>query len=100
MGTGLGSGIAIPHARLPGLDQAMVVVGTSKEGVQWNAVDGKPAHLIFLVLTPAEDTQTQLEVLATIAKGFSDLEAKRELIDAPTIQAAWRCLQRNLLNPV
>lgn len=96
MGTGLGSGIAIPHARLADLTQAMVLVGTSREGVDWDAVDGKPAQLIFLVLTPADDTQTQLEILATIASAFSEPDAQRDLIDAPTPQAAWESLRRHL----
>lgn len=97
MGTGLGGGIAIPHARLADLAQAAVLVGTSKEGVDWDAVDGKPAHPVFLVLTPAEETQTQLEILATIAKSFADPEARRDLIDAPTAEAAWESLERHLL---
>jgi Kef-type K+ transport system membrane component KefB len=98
MGTGVGRGIAIPHARLSELTRPMVVLGICKEGIEWDEVDGKPAHLIFLVLTPSPDeNDTQLKILARIARAFSDPAAIRELIDADDARAAWSCLRRVLL---
>jgi mannitol/fructose-specific phosphotransferase system IIA component (Ntr-type) len=76
----------------------MVVLGICKEGIEWDEVDGKPAHLIFLVLTPSPDeNDTQLKILARIARAFSDPAAIRELIDADDARAAWSCLRRVLL---
>lgn len=67
MGTALGEGVAVPHARLSDLRWPLVVVGRSPEGIDWNAPDAKPAHLLFLILTPREDESTQVKILAAIA---------------------------------
>lgn len=68
--TGLGEGIAVPHARLPGLDRPVIGVGLSRGGVDFDAPDGDPAQIIFLVLTPREDDGAQVEILAEIARAF------------------------------
>lgn len=69
-GTGLGNGVAVPHARLEGLEKPTVVVGISDRGVDFDAPDGKPANVIFLLLTPLKDASAQLELTAEIAKLF------------------------------
>lgn len=97
MGTGIGHRIAVPHARFPGLAQPVVVLGISTDGIEWDAVDDQPAHLIFLVLTSAEETDSQLQILSTIARGLSDDEACRNLIHARTAAEAWQCLRPNLV---
>jgi K+:H+ antiporter len=81
MGTGVGEGIAIPHARLEGLQRPSVFFGLSKEGIAWDAIDGRPAQLVFLVLTPADEGDAQLEILSSIARG----------IDAEQVAALLRC---------
>ena len=45
--TGIGDGIAIPHGKLPGLDEMVVSFGRSREGIEFEAMDGKPVHLFF-----------------------------------------------------
>lgn len=72
MATGLGEGVAVPHARLPDLTEPFVAVGLSATGVDFDAPDGLPAKLIFLVLTPQHDNGAQLEILADIARTFHD----------------------------
>lgn len=94
MGTGLGDGIAIPHARLDGMEQPVVAVGLSTEGIDWDAFDGKPAHLVFLVLTPSEDAESQLEILGAIAQAFAGAEDRRALLDADSQAAVWEHLER------
>jgi mannitol/fructose-specific phosphotransferase system IIA component (Ntr-type) len=69
--TALPGGFAIPHARLPELRTTIVAVGRSRGGIDFDAPDGKPAHLVFLILTPEDDHQTQLEVLADITTVFT-----------------------------
>jgi Kef-type K+ transport system membrane component KefB/mannitol/fructose-specific phosphotransferase system IIA component (Ntr-type) len=70
MATGLGMGVAVPHARLAGLDRAMVAVGLAHQGVDFDAPDGLPARVICLILTPLDDNGAQLEILADIAATF------------------------------
>ena len=70
MPTSLGNGVAIPHARLDGLKAPIVAVGFSAGGIDFDARDGLPARLIFLVLTPTDDNRTQLQILADIGRLF------------------------------
>ncbi len=66
--TGLGSGIAIPHCKLDGLESVLLAVGVSKEGVDFHALDGRLVRLIFLVLSPAEAPAGHLQALARISR--------------------------------
>jgi len=68
--TGLGSRIAVPHARWQRLNAPVVALGLSPRGVDFNAPDGEPAQLIFLILTPRDDDGAQIEILADIARTF------------------------------
>jgi Kef-type K+ transport system membrane component KefB len=74
-GTSLEHGVAIPHARIEGLEQPMVVVGVSQEGIDWDSSDGEPTVVVVLLVTPREDNEVQLSLLADIARTFHD--AKR-----------------------
>src|SRR4030042_1753122 len=49
--TGIGDGVAIPHGKIPGLEELVVAFGRSKEGIPFDAVDGKPVNLFFLLLS-------------------------------------------------
>ncbi len=92
MGTGIGGGIAVPHARLDVLDHPLVLLGASQEGIEWNAVDDQPANLVFLILTPRDDADTQLEILGTLARGASRPES-RQLIHCDSPAQMWMQLQ-------
>lgn len=71
MSTGIEHGIAVPHAHLPGLKTSLVGCGLSNEGCDFDAPDGQPAKVIFLILTPEGDTSAMLELLADIGETFS-----------------------------
>ncbi|HQH51749.1 MAG TPA: cation:proton antiporter [Candidatus Hydrogenedentes bacterium] len=68
--TGIGNGVAIPHARVAGVGDSMVATGFSETGVDFDAPDGMPANLIFLIVTPETDPASQLELGADIARSF------------------------------
>ena len=72
LSTGIGNGVALPHARLKGLPRPLVAIGLSVGGVDFDAPDGEPAHAIFLILTPLEDPGAQLEIAAQLAHLFRD----------------------------
>ncbi|HOF38653.1 MAG TPA: PTS sugar transporter subunit IIA [Candidatus Hydrogenedentes bacterium] len=65
--TGLGNGIAIPHARTDGVREVAVALGISPSGMDFDAADGKPCHLIFLIVSPPEASIRYLEALAAVA---------------------------------
>jgi Kef-type K+ transport system membrane component KefB/mannitol/fructose-specific phosphotransferase system IIA component (Ntr-type) len=70
--TGIGNGVAIPHARLPELKEPVIVVGISEAGVAFDAPDGQPAHVVFLLVTPRSDPAVQLDLSANISHMFRD----------------------------
>lgn len=82
MSTGLGKGLAVPHARLEGLSAPIVALGISEEGIDFDAPDGLPAQIIFLILTPLHDSSAQLEILSDIAKTFNSEEMNRRVLQA------------------
>jgi Kef-type K+ transport system membrane component KefB/mannitol/fructose-specific phosphotransferase system IIA component len=71
-GTGFENGVAVPHARLPFLERPIVAIGISREGLDFEALDGELVRVVILLLSPANDTQAQLTMLAEIARAFSD----------------------------
>ncbi len=81
-GTGTGNGVAIPHTRLPDLRRPVLVFGRSIAGVDWDAPDGLPVHLVFLLLSPEHESGVQLQILAALANGFAEAPARERLIEA------------------
>lgn len=70
--TGIGHGIALPHARISGLKTLVCALGRVRGGVDYNAVDKKPVHLVFLICYPPTQQTTYLNFLATLAKVFRE----------------------------
>lgn len=93
MGTGIEEGIAVPHARLADIKGPIVVFGRSPDGIDWNAPDGKLSHFIFLILTPADDYDSQVQILGVIAKAFSESAFRDSLLKATDTSAIWPVLQ-------
>jgi mannitol/fructose-specific phosphotransferase system IIA component (Ntr-type) len=65
--TGLENGIAIPHARTPGVADVVCALGISRAGIDFDSVDGKPCHLVFLIVAPPEESTGYLKALAAVA---------------------------------
>lgn len=80
--TGIGDGIAIPHGKLADLNELIVTFGRSKEGVDFDSMDGKPANLFFLLLAPENTTGLHLKALAKISKMLKDNAFKKKLMEA------------------
>lgn len=77
--TGVGHGVAIPHAFSEKLEQVVAVFGRSKGGIDFEALDGKPVHSVILFLVPKKDYHLHLQTLAAIAKLFTNAEIRRRL---------------------
>ena len=65
--TAIGDGIAIPHCKLREAESPLLVLGISRKGVRFEALDGKPTHLFFLVISSPDDPGQSLQILASIA---------------------------------
>jgi PTS system nitrogen regulatory IIA component len=93
--TGLGQGVAIPHGRIKGLKEAVGAFVRLAQPVPFDAPDGKPVSLVFLLLVPEQATEQHLRVLSELAQMLSDRELREKLstgIDAGTLHqhiTAW-----------
>jgi nitrogen PTS system EIIA component len=85
--TGLGLGIAIPHGRIKGLKQAQGAFLRLAAPVQFDAPDGQPVSLIFVLLVPEAATEHHLQLLSELAQMFSDKVFREQLIAAPDAAA-------------
>lgn len=66
--TGIGSGVAIPHCKMKGLESAVLAVGLKERPVDFGSIDQQPVRLFFLVVSPQEAPAIHLQVLAAISK--------------------------------
>jgi Kef-type K+ transport system membrane component KefB len=82
--TGIGHGVAIPHARLADIKEPVVVVGVSEAGLPFDAPDGQPAHVLFLLVTPRADPEVQLDLSADIAHIFREPHCLERVLRAET----------------
>tara|TARA_A200000159_G_C7217727_1_gene294784 strand:- start:250 stop:720 length:471 start_codon:yes stop_codon:yes gene_type:complete len=84
--TGLGSGVAIPHAKVKGLKETLVVFGRSSEGIDFDCPDNVPSNLIFLMLVPEDQGAKHLQLLAELARFFRKVDRRKALIEATTAE--------------
>jgi Kef-type K+ transport system membrane component KefB len=79
MSTAVEEGIAFPHARIPRLRRPFVVLATSGSGIEWDSPDGKLTRIIFLILTPVDEQDAQLQILRELSRAMS-LNENREIL--------------------
>ncbi|MDR2591752.1 MAG: PTS sugar transporter subunit IIA [Chitinispirillales bacterium] len=70
--TGIGNGIAIPHVLVAEVNSITMALGRSAKGVPFESVDGKPAHLIFLIIGPQGQNNEYLKILSKLSKYLND----------------------------
>ena len=80
--TGLGQGIAIPHGRIKGLKQAAGAFLRLATPVPFDAPDGRPVHLLFVLLVPEQATEEHLQILSELAQRFSERPFREALMNA------------------
>ena len=81
--TGVGKGVAIPHGRSLVVNRLMIAAGTSKEGIEFDSVDDKSAHLFFMLIAPAQEISNQyLPTLGKIAQFARNSKKVKKLIQA------------------
>lgn len=84
--TGIGKGIAIPHSRTATVREVVVAVGRSKQGIDFEALDNKPVHLIFLIAAPIESGGLYLKALARLSRLLRYQEFRNDLMEATTVE--------------
>ncbi len=94
--TGIGSGVAIPHAFVPGLESVITIFGRSRKGIDFEAIDHVPVTLVLLFLVPENRYQQHLATLAEVARMLNDGETRARLTDAPDAEAIRGIIQEHL----
>jgi nitrogen PTS system EIIA component len=82
MSTGIGLGIAIPHARIEGIDNLYMIAGRSVKGIEFNAIDEQPVHLLFMMLSPANASSQYTNILSSLSRIMSYEEIRNSLIES------------------
>ncbi|RJX36595.1 MAG: PTS sugar transporter subunit IIA [Desulfarculus sp.] len=91
--TGIGDGIAIPHGKLGGLSELLLTFGRSVAGVDFDSLDGKPAHLFFLVVAPDNSAGVHLKALARISRLLKSNTLRQQLMAAGDAHDLYEIIQ-------
>ncbi len=84
--TGIGMGVAIPHAKLQDYDDFFIAVGILDNGVEWDALDGNPVRLVFLIGGP-DDKQTEyLQILSSLTLALKDPQRRKKMLTADSAE--------------
>ncbi len=94
MSTGIMNGIAIPHAKTPSVDGVRGVIGVSRKGVDYDALDGEPVYLVFLLLSSPETSELHLQTLKKLATLLKNDDFKRDLSAAAGPKEAHSILEK------
>lgn len=78
--TGIGDGVAIPHAKSSWVKVPTVIVGKSSKGIEWEALDDEPVNLVFLIAVPKNGGDEHLKILQTLAVSLMDDKFKEEIL--------------------
>ncbi len=81
MSTGIGYGIAIPHARIEAIDRVYMIAGRTVKGIDFNAIDEQPVHLVFMMLSPVNATTQYTQVLSALSRIMSYEEIRSSLVE-------------------
>lgn len=92
--TGIGRGIAVPHARVPGIKQLTCALGRINDGIDFLAVDRKPVHLIFLICYPPAQQTTYLNFIATVVKLLADRTQLAAILKAESADDMFNILEK------
>lgn len=93
MSTGIGDGIAIPHGKSDAVVKLAAVLGTHKRGVTFEALDGEPAYVFFLLVSPANVSGPHIKALARISRLLKNEAFKRKLIEAASAEEVIQAIE-------
>jgi Kef-type K+ transport system membrane component KefB/mannitol/fructose-specific phosphotransferase system IIA component (Ntr-type) len=92
--TGLGDEVAIPHSAIEGLERPLLALGRAPHGIDFDAPDGKPAKIVFLLLVPPKAYDEEVRILASIARAVFEEQSRSELLAADRLEDALEVLAR------
>ena len=90
--TGVGNGVALPHARLKGLKSPFGLLARLRRGIDFEAIDDQPVDIVFLLLLPDAPNDAKLNALACVARALRDPGALERVRGAPTREAIFQAV--------
>jgi PTS system nitrogen regulatory IIA component len=91
--TAMGDGIAIPHARMESLDRLLASFGRSRQGIDFDSVDGKRTHLFFVLIAPGKEGSAHLLTLAHISRMMAADDFRARLLDLESTEDLFRAFE-------
>lgn len=90
--TAIGEGVAIPHGKLPNVQQVSALFARSLQGVDFASLDGEPTYLFFTLIAPQDAAADHLKALARISRLLKDPDLRRRLLAAATNQELYNII--------
>ncbi|MES1205681.1 MAG: PTS sugar transporter subunit IIA [Pseudomonadota bacterium] len=90
--TAIGDGIAIPHGKMDAVGRLVGALGRARAGIEFESIDGKPTHLVFMLVAPASSTGVHLKALARLSRLFRDADFRARLLEAPDAVAMYQAI--------
>lgn len=92
--TAIGEGIAIPHGKLPKIGTVLAAFARSREGVDFQSLDGGPTNLFFLLVAPEDASGAHLKALARVSRLLRDKDFRRRLLEAETREQIYEVIRQ------
>lgn len=85
--TGIGKNVAIPHGRTTSASDIMIAFGKSEQGIEYDSIDNKPVHLVFMIIAPPQDEDNMyLVILGKMVELLSKSKIRKKLMEAETFE--------------
>ena len=95
--TGIGMGIAIPHAKMRNIKQFFIAVGIQQsKGIEWNALDKAPVRIIFMIGGPDDKQAEYLQILSMLTSAIKDVDLRKKLLKASSSQEVFELFSNSL----
>ena len=95
MSTGIGFGLAIPHAKIKAVKELSFAIGVSKEGIDFNSMDGKPVHLVILVAAGEKQHKEYLKLLSNIMSLLKNEAIRKKIINYDSVEDIFKVFKEN-----
>ena len=91
--TGTGAGIAIPHGKCTAVKEVVMAIGIAREPIEFESIDGKPVTILFLLVSPVDQTGPHIQALAAISRLMLNEKFRRQLEQVDSVEAVDELLQ-------
>lgn len=91
--TGIGFGVAIPHGKSSAVAKPSLAFGRSIEGVNYESMDGKPVHLVFLIAVPETSNDEHLRILSKLSRKLMHEEVRQSLMNVTSVEEIYQIFE-------